>query len=234
MARRPVAPPLSLAEIELRLDASPRISLGVSALEAARRYAQRLRELLGDPDVTVVLGEAYRLLDTEVNVRTWDCPYLENLLPELRALAWGEALAGHLRITGRPADNPLRGRRMPIPAERLATMEPDFEQARLLFEGRAAVVAVQIEPAPPVPQPVQVAPGRRRVSEAEMRTAILQIYAEEPGWFVQLGRTEEEIRERIERLSGGSVFRKPMREALNELVPGLNRGRGRPRKSPNN
>lgn len=79
------------------------------------------------------------------------------------------------------------------------------------------------EPAPPTEPP----PIGRQASDAAVRKAIGEIPEE---WFVERGRSETEIRKRIEQLAEGAVSRDRLRCALKAGVPALKkRGRGRPR-----
>jgi hypothetical protein len=249
MSGRPVAPRLGLAEIVLRLETTPRISCGVMAGDAARHYGEWLREILGDPDVTVALGEAYRLLDAEALAGTvlrwfagrdnsiagtWDCPNFEAVLPELRTLAWHEALANRLRVTG--LSGPLRKRRQTYAPEQLAALQPDFGCDQLRFEGRVAIVAVQIEPASPaetaampVPaQPPQTTSAPKPVSAAAL-TACVEAIAKE--WTrSQPPALEGELLPLVRaRLGAGvSVTRKRVRDAVKDHVPQWIRKRGHP------
>jgi hypothetical protein len=81
--------------------------------------------------------------------------------------------------------------------------------------------------AKPTAQAESEPPIGRRASDAAVRKAIGEIPEE---WFVEPGRSETEIRERIEQLAKGAVSRDRLRCALKAGVPALKkRGRGRPR-----
>jgi hypothetical protein len=86
-------------------------------------------------------------------------------------------------------------------------------------ESSVAKPTAQAESEPPIGRPA---------SDAAVRIATISKIPEK--WFVEPGRLETEIRERIERLAGGAVSRDRLRCALKAGVPALKkRGRGRPR-----
>jgi hypothetical protein len=95
-----------------------------------------------------------------------------------------------------------------------------------VFLRRAEAVKWGLLPALESPQ--ATGPPVRQASDAALRKAISETPEE---WFLEPGRSEEEIRERIEGLAGGAVSRDRLRSVLKAGVPGLkNRGRGRPKK----
>jgi hypothetical protein len=80
----------------------------------------------------------------------------------------------------------------------------------------------ELEPATPAKPP----PKPKPAFIAAVNNAIDQ----EKEWLLESGHSENEKRERIERLAGGTVPRDELRVALKNRVPDLNRGPGRPRK----
>jgi hypothetical protein len=88
------------------------------------------------------------------------------------------------------------------------------------------VMVTEAATSPSEPEPAPSAKPVRQASRGALREAIGKI---SPEWIMEPGRTEKEIQERIEQLTGSAVPRDWMREELKVLVPGKNRGRGRPR-----
>jgi len=108
-------------------------------------------------------------------------------------------------------------------AEQLGTSTPRvfLRRAEAVQWGLLPAQVVASEELPPLDK-------QRQASDAALRKAISDIPKE---WFVEPGRTETEIRERIELLAGGAVSRNRLRSELKAGVPALkNRTRGRPKK----
>ena len=142
-------------------------------------------------------------------------------------LRWVNALNPSMRredFPHRPWPWELRAYLLPSErhfGEQLSTLRVFLRRAKAVQWGLLPAQVVASEELPPLDK-------QRQASDAALRKAISDIPKE---WFVEPGRTETEIRERIELLAGGAVSRNRLRSELKAGVPALkNRTRGRPKK----
>jgi hypothetical protein len=222
---------LPLIEIEFRMTLLPPISRGAH-LAGPRLHAERLVELwkaVGE----VPLQEAFRLLDAEAvagailrtsverdyrgDSRHWHFAPLADLLPELRALAWQDVLAGQLVVEAIPGERGKRHRTL-LPLE-LPRLTPDWELSRLTREGRDAYVEVRVRHLP------AVASARPRLKRSEIKTALLDIMTTDPTLAGEALETA---------LCEKGTTRAKARNAIKRWAQQTVRPRGRPRtnKSP--
>jgi hypothetical protein len=229
----PPSAQLSLKEI------LPPVSIDVPSVAAARQYTTQLRRLW-PADGAVTLAEAHRSLDTaplmDVVLAAMDVatapdaqfhtlPSLGVLMPNLRGRVWRELLDGRLTATG-IKDDPVAGKRVAVPTDRLRLLEPNWARSELHLDGRAVVYAVEIERVPPT---VPKTPPRKAIPGAELRRLVEQLAIEytddkpPPSVDKLFGLGSE-------RASGYWVPRNSFREAWKTHAPQWARDRGRPRR----
>jgi hypothetical protein len=217
----------------------PPVSIDVPSVTAARHYATRLRALWPADD-TVTLAEAHRSLDTAplvdvlLAVMTSDAqvhtlPSLRVLMLDLRGRVWRELLDGRLTATG-IKDDPVAGKRVAVPADRLRLLEPNWARSELHLDGRAVVYAVEVERVPPT---VPKTPPRRAIPMAKLRRLVEKLAIE---------YTEDKPPPSVDKLfklvcgraGDYEVPRKSFRKVWKDRAPHWSRNRGRPRggKSP--
>jgi hypothetical protein len=181
---------IPLAELAFRILILPPISRGthfVGPNSGPKLQAQRVVEAWqvpqGDP---VPLIQAFRLLDVpavagailrgivelerEGDPRYWTFPTLEELLPELRELAWQRMCAGSLLVEGIKGIRGKRHRSL-LPAE-LPRLVPDWELSRLTRDGHDEFIDVRVQRAPA--EPVKKA-WREKPSPTDIKVAVQEI-----------------------------------------------------------
>jgi hypothetical protein len=225
-----MAEPFSLVELELRIALLPPISRGAH-LAGPTLHAQRLVGLWGIADAdSVPLIEAFRLLNAETvtgavwrtaaardypgDPRHWTFPDLEDLLLELRELAWQAMLAGTLLTEGIKGVCGKRYRAV-LPAE-LARLAPDWALSRLTRDGRDEFIDVRVRC--PLAEPIKKA-WREPISKAELRAAA-EVIAETCGPGTRL--SELEFWTKLKNQTGRpDLTRRDARTALDDYVPQL-------------
>jgi hypothetical protein len=165
------------------------IPLGIHAATAAKAYAAELYALYASAGPEP-LNDAYRLLDVDnlaaavlsllgladASGQFYRLPGWYRLQSRLQKLTWDLMLCERLVVTGISADNPVKGKRFAIPADRLRLLEPDWKKATLQAHGRVHVCDVMVDrPALTAQKPV-----RQEVSEAELRRRIQNIVEKWP------------------------------------------------------
>jgi hypothetical protein len=171
--QKSMAPPLPLAELELRIALLSPISRGTH-LAGPRLHAERLIELWHvDDDEDVPLAQAWRQLAWRLlgvgaiagaisrtvafsehgyrgDPRHWIFPPLMDLLPELQTVTWQEMLAGELELE---AIKGVRGKAYcSVPLLELPRCVPDWELSRLVHGSEDVYVEVRAcrRPAEPI------------------------------------------------------------------------------------
>jgi hypothetical protein len=184
-----MAEAIPLAELALRVLVLPPISRGTHFAGpncGPEQHARRLVELWQvAEDDHVLLAEAFRLLDVntvaaailrgmvderEGDSRYWTFPTLEELLPELRKVAWQCMLAGSLLVEGIKG---IRGKRhrSVLPAE-LPRLSPEWELSRLAQDGRDEFIEVRVQR---TPAELPKKAWRNKPSDANVRLALADV-----------------------------------------------------------
>jgi hypothetical protein len=178
-------------------------------------------------DVPAVAGAVLRgmvELEQEGNPRYWTFPTLEELLPELRELAWQRMLASSLLVEGIKG---IRGKRYRslLPAE-LPRLAPDWELSRLTRDGRDEFIDVRVRhaPAAPVKRAWRESPSRGALKNAAEDVAQRYPHGAKPSF--------KEFWGALKKLIPG-VTRTDAQTALKDYAPQLRGRRGyRSTKSP--
>jgi hypothetical protein len=223
---------LGVVELEFRIALLPPILRG-SPFGGPVLYARQLVELWGSPDGEVPLAEAFRLLDVDAvagvilratteydqgDLRYWHFPPFADLLPQLRAQAWQEILAGKLVLEGLKG---LTGRRHHALAPALLPrLTPDWDLSRLTRDGRDEYTDVRVRR--PAAEPVK-ATWRERIPEKALENAMQDIARTYEGR--PRPRFKDVLKEMRDRL-GSDLPRDVVRNALTDYAPQLKRAPG--------
>jgi hypothetical protein len=229
-----VEPPPAQLSLE---EVLPPISTGVPSVAAARQYTTQLRSLWPTDDAAVALNQAYRLLDVDAltavvlaamtlttapDAQFHARPSLRALMPDLRSRAWQELLGGRLAATG-IKDDPVAGKRIIVPSNRLRLLEPNWARSELHLDGHAVVFAAEVERV----TPAAPKPPRRRATKAEIWKAMPGIVATYPTGGGPPNR--DQLKELLEQQLSARVTRDLAEQALHEFAPKeWVRERGRP------
>jgi hypothetical protein len=232
----PSPPPAQLSLKELL----PPISIDVPSVAAARQYTTQLRRLWPTDDAAVALDQAYRLLDADTltgivlaamtlatapDAQFHVLPNLRALMPDLRDRVWRELLDGRLIVTG-IKDDPVAGKRIIVPSNRLRLLEPNWARSEFHLSGHTIVFAAEVERVTPA---ASKSP-RRRATKAEIRKTMLGIVAAYPTGGRPPNR--DQLKELLEQQLNARVARDLAEQALHELAPReWIRERGRPIKN---